>query len=99
ESIVEKQMSRTATTAQRMNAPMFFHCDDVPRQTVSSGMSFFLSVAWRRTSATALFGEHARPGRWFRRLAETIFKVRKSETLLPTPGTGVLPGFSCDLHE
>src|SRR6202011_1941666 len=45
-------------------------------------------------SEAVLSGEHARLGRWFRRLAEAIFQVRESETLSPTPGTGVLPGIA-----
>ena len=42
-----------------------------------------------------LSGEHARLGRWFRRLAGTVFlKFRESETLSPTPETGALPRFN-----
>ena len=52
-----------------------------------------------REGQRAAIGERARLGRWFRRLAETIFpKVRESETLSPTPEKGVLPGLTRSAH-
>ena len=48
--MAERQMRTMDATPQPTNIPRFFHCDEVPRQTVCSGMLTVLTQARRRTS-------------------------------------------------